>query len=116
MITVIYAIWFIIPAFFFAMALWAKLEQLSKSPKKHDPSDFMKQGFFVLICALIAWVVDQYVLQPNAANLFPDLIPLALLQVLLLPAILSVAAMLTGGMKPIRATFGTKHFKQKGRH
>ena len=116
MITVIYAIWFIIPAFFFALALWARLEQLSKSPKKQSPGDFVKQGIFVLGCSIVAWLFDQYVMQPNPELFLPDLVPLWLLELLLLPVVLSLAAMLTGGLKPIRATYGTRNIQRKGRH
>jgi len=95
----LYAVWFAIPAVFFLTALWAKLEQLSHSPKHHNPRDFMRQGFFVLLCVLLAVAADRYLLP---AIPLPDWMPLAFVQVLLLPLILLITARLVGGTKPIQ--------------
>ena len=84
------------------MALWAKLEQWSDSAKKQNPGDFMRQGVFVLVCVLIAVAIDQYALEAVITPITPDFIPLGFYQVMLLPVVCLLAAMLTGPSKAIR--------------
>jgi len=97
----LYALWFAIPAFFFLTALWAKLEQLSRSPRRQNPGDFMRQGFFVLLCVLAAIGIDRYLLTALNDKL-PAWLPLPFLQVLLLPLVLLIGARLIGSSKPIK--------------
>ena len=98
----LYAIWLAVPLFFFLMALWAKLEQISKSAKRQNPGDFMRQGTFVLFCVFAAMAIDQYLLVPSISPSLPSWLPAAFLQVLLLPVILLMAARSLGGTKPIK--------------
>jgi uncharacterized membrane protein len=94
--TALYVIWFLCPTFFFVLALWAKLEQMSGSVKKHDPISLFRQGVFLLICVLIACLVDTYVLEGMVASLSPDFIPLGFYQIMLLPVILVIGAQVIG--------------------
>jgi hypothetical protein len=112
-IKVIYTVWFLIPLAFFLMALWATLEKIGKSPKKQHPADFSRQGAFALLCVFVALGVDQYLLQPNE-GMFSEWLPLPVVQVLLLPIVLSIGAAVWGGSKPIKITkFGrTSSVKQ----
>ena len=100
--TFIYIVWFLLPISFLTLALWAWLERLSKSPKKQNPADFLKQALFLAVCVGLAVLIDTYFLESIAAAIAPDLIPLLLYQILLLPLILLIAAKLFGGSKPIR--------------
>ena len=98
----LYIIWFLIPGFFFLMALWAWLEKLSDKQRQQNPKDFLKQGLFVLLCSLIAVVIDAFALESIANSLLGDYIPLPLLQILLLPVILYIGAISIGPSKQIR--------------
>ena len=103
--TVLYTIWFLIPTFYFVMSLWSYLEKLSNKTKREKPSDFVKQGVFVLACVFLSIGVDQFFLEGIHQNVFMpfagDWIPLEFLQIVLLPAVLLAAALLFGGSKPI---------------
>lgn len=98
----IYIIWAIIPLFFFSMALYAKLEQISNKAKKQNPADFMRQGVFVLVCVVICLVIDQQILEGLVTKYSPEFIPLGFYQILLLPLVLYLAAMAFGPSKDLR--------------
>jgi hypothetical protein len=100
----LYIIWFLIPAFFLFMALYAKLEQFGNSPRKQNPLDFLKQGLFVLLCIGIAVLIDQYVLESFVNSFSPDFIPLGFYRVILLPLLLYIGARLIGPTKDISIT------------
>jgi len=100
-INVLYGIWFLLPLFFFTLALWAWLERLSKSPKRQNPKDFMRQGTFLLGSAVLALLINEYVLQEGAADLLPNWLPLTFVQIMLLPIILLLGAKMFGGTTPI---------------
>ncbi len=55
-----------------------------------------------MLCVLLAIGIDRWLLVPHISSLLPDYIPLAVLQVLLLPLILLIAARTAGGTKPIK--------------
>lgn len=97
----LYAIWFAIPVFFFLAALWSKLEQIGKSPRRQNPGDLLRQGTFMLGCVIVAILLDQYAL-PEVGDALPSWLPLGVVQVLLLPVVLLIAAKLVGGAKPIK--------------
>jgi hypothetical protein len=99
--TFLYTVWLLIPGAFFLIALWARLEQLSKSAKKHNPGDFLRQGFFLLGCSAIAILADHYGLSRLEGASFTDWAPLGLLQLLLLPAIWLIAAQVFGGSRAV---------------
>jgi len=99
--TVLYIIWFLIPASFFILALFARLEQMGGSVRKQNPVDFLRQGFFVLIAVLVAVAIDRYILPGFVAAWAPDYLPLGLFQILLLPAVLLGASYLIGPSKSI---------------
>jgi len=99
---VLYVIWFLIPTFFFLIALWGKLEEISDKTKKHNPSDFINQGIFVLLCVGVAIVIDQYLLPDFITPSLPDWIPVGFVQILLLPLVLLVASKIVGPSSNIR--------------
>ena len=99
--TLLYGIWFLFPAFFFVMAFWSYLEKISNKHKKENPGDFLSQGIFVLICVAICIIIDQFALESFWQSLLSDYVPLGFLQILLLPAVLYIGAMLIGPSKAI---------------
>ena len=98
---VIHVIWFTIAGFFLLAALWAKLEQSSGRPKRSNPEDLFRQGLFVLGCVVVAYVIDDYVLQGVGLQYLPSWMPIGFVQLLLLPAILYIAAAILGPSKQI---------------
>ena len=102
MTTLLYIIWFGIPALFLLLALWAKLEELSGKSKKENPGDFFKQGLFVLACAFATLLLDIYALPGIAENMMPSWIPLLFLRIILFPLVLYVGALAVGPTKQIR--------------
>lgn len=105
--SVLYGVWFLIPTFFLVLALWGKLEQLSGQAKRDDIGDYVRQGVFVLVCALVSVFIDKYMLESFHAFLQSFLVldfSIWLLKVLLLPVVLYVAAFVAGPSKQIRIT------------
>ena len=100
----LYLLWFLLPAFFFGIALWSKLEQFSNKHKRENAGDFFRQGIFVSVCVLLSVLIDQYALGGIVTSLSPDFIPLGFYQVLLLPLVLYLAAMLVGPSKAVTAS------------
>lgn len=94
--TALYTIWLLFPIFFFFVFLWRFLEQLSGKPVKGSPSDAVRQGFFVLACVLVCIVIDQYILSAVVDTIAPEFLPLELFQVVLLPAVFYLAALIIG--------------------
>jgi hypothetical protein len=97
----VYIIWFGLPALFFSLSLWSKLEQLGKSHKKQNPGDFFRQGVFLLVCALICLVLDRYVLEWFVENIAPEATPLGFYQLIIFPLVMVIGAKFAGGSKPI---------------
>ncbi len=102
--TFIYGVWALLPLFFFLMALWAKLEQISDKQRKQNPGDLVKQGAFVLVCVLVSILIDQFVLESLAESIAPSIIPLGFYQVILLPVVLLIAAKIAGPTKAVSIT------------
>lgn len=102
MLTLLYVIWFLIPLFFFSIALWSTLESAGGKHKRENPGDFFRQGVFALVCVLISVAIDQTVLEGLVGTFSPDFIPLGVYQVLLLPFILYLAARILGPTQDIR--------------
>ena len=100
--TALYIVWFVIPTFFFLMALWSSLEKLSGRPKKENSEDFFKQGLFVLGCVLLAVLIERYAIDFITNSLFQGIVPKGVWQVLLLPLILLVAAKILGPSQDIK--------------
>ena len=101
--TFLYILWFLIPIFFFVMALWAKLEQLgNKKGKKQNPGDFFKQGIFVLGCAIVSVLLDKFVLPKLVETISPDWLPMGFYQAVLLPVVMVLGAKIVGGSEEIR--------------
>ena len=114
--TAIYIIWFLIPACFFLLALWAKLEKMSaQSWVKERSLEYLKQGFFVLACVLVSIVIDRYFLEGLSDALSPELVPLWFYEVLLLPVVLYIGALLAGPSKDIRITRAPGRGRQHGK-
>ena len=99
--TALYILWFLVPLFFFTMALWAWLERMGNREKKENPGDLMRQGVFVLICVLISIFIDQFMLDGVMSTFVGDWVPRGFLQVLLLPLVLLIGAITVGGSKEI---------------
>jgi len=100
----LYVVWFLIPAAFFLLALWSKLEQIGKAGKHESTSDLIHQGFFVLVCVLIAVLIDRFLLEKAVTAYSPDLLPIGFYQTILLPLILVIGAKLVGSSKEIKIT------------
>jgi len=100
--TFLYGVWFLFPLLFFIIALWSKLGALSDKHKGENSGDLLKQGVFVLACALLAVLVDQYLLQKLVDSVSPDWIPLGFYQALLLPIIFLIVGKLVGKSAEIR--------------
>lgn len=112
---VIYAIWAVLPIFFFVVALWSKLEEFgSKSKKRDDAADFFRQGLFVLICVIISVVIDRFFLEKLVAPL-SDFLPESFFRIALLPTILLLAARFVGPSKQIRITKSARPTERKVR-
>lgn len=100
--TAIYIVWAIIPIFFFILALWAKLEQVSNKSKRQNPGDFLRQGTFVLVCVFISLLIDHYLLNWAFEAFSPEWIPLGFYQIILLPLVLCIAASAFGPSRDLR--------------
>lgn len=116
MTTFLYIIWFLIPLFFFSVALWATLEQLGGKEAKGGTADAWRQGFFVLGCVGVAVLIDRTVLPDLVANWAPDALPLGFFQAILLPLILYIAALIFGGSKEILIGKAPKPSRGKRKH
>lgn len=97
--TILYSIWALLPLLYFILALWGKLEQMSKSVSKQNPEDFSRQAIFLLCCVGVGILADKFLL-PSLAGMLPSFIPFGFLQVILLPIILLIGSMLIGGKEP----------------
>jgi hypothetical protein len=100
----LYILWFIIPALYFTVALWAKLESLNGKRSSGDPSNFIKQGSFILACSGICVWLDQYYLEDITQSIFGEWFPLILAQITIFPFMLLIGAQLLGGSKPVTLT------------
>ena len=112
---VLYVLWFLLPLFFFSLALWSKLEQVGGKKQQDHPSDFIRQGIFVLICVCIAIGIDQYLLKYFYDSLGLTFAPFGFFQVLLLPFVLVVAAKVVGPTKDIQISKSPNPSKGKQR-
>lgn len=100
--TLLYVVWFLLPLFFFGIALWAKLEKISNRRKGHDnPGDYFRQGIFVSGCVLASVAIDQFFLEPVLSPMMPNAIPVGVVQTLLLPALLWTAGKIFGPSQEI---------------
>lgn len=102
--TALYIIWFLIPIFFFVLALWSKLEHISSKGALHgrQAKDFFIQGSFVLGCVLVALFIDLYTFDAFIRPALPPSIPTGFVKIILLPLILLIGAKVVGGSKPVR--------------
>lgn len=103
MIYLLYLLWIMAPLSYLLMLLWAWLEGRGKRERRSDLNDLWHQLLFLTGCVIAAFIIDLYLLDHIYRSVVPEFIPKGLLQVLLLPAILSLAAPLVGGSEPIRA-------------
>jgi putative copper export protein len=102
MSTLLYIVWIGLPAIFFFLWLWAKLEDRAKKTNRSDAGDLFRQFCFVTPCVIATILIDQTILPDIKAAILPDSVPLFVVQVLLLPAILYIGAMVIGPSKQIR--------------
>lgn len=113
--TTIYVLWSLVPLFFLLTWLWGVLERLGKEEKRGSSLDAFKQFFFVLLCVLVCIAIDQTVLADIVSNIFADFLPLALFQVILLPVVLYLGALVIGPSKQILITKAPSPTKPKKR-
>ena len=95
----IHFIWILIPAVYLFYGIWGILEQLSKSNQKQNPNDFFRQGAFVAVCVGIAFIIDYNFLENFVDGTLGGAIPIELAQVLLLPLIFVIGAIILGPTK-----------------
>lgn len=113
--TVIYSLWGLFTSIFFLMALWTFLEKVSGRDKRDQPWEYLKQGFFVLACVGVSFLIDNLFLEDLVSATFGDMIPLGFFQILLLPFVLLTGAKLIGGSKPILIT-KSQNFSTRNRY
>jgi hypothetical protein len=106
--TILYILWYSWGALYFVMGIWAVLEKVGKSQKKQNPQDFFRPGVFVTIVAIVATIIDLYFIESLAA--WVKIEPL-LLRIALFPALLAVAAKITGPTKSISISANKKRPK-----
>lgn len=94
--TALYALWFSVPALFFGLTLWIKLERLSGEKKKESSTDLINQGIFTLGCVVVSIIIDQLFLQDLIASTVGDLFPLGFYQFFLFPFVLLIGAKIVG--------------------
>lgn len=100
---VLYFIWGAIPAFFFLMALWSWLEKVGGKKRQERPEDFLRQGFFVLGCVIMAFIIEAHVLKDLVAMVpYANTAPYGIYQVVLLPFLLYAASKIVGPTKDIK--------------
>lgn len=114
--TALYAVWFLIPLSFLLIALWSKLEDLSGRERHENVGDYIRQGGFLFICAVVCVLLDSYLLEGFYLSLSPDWIPLGFYQVLLFPFVLVIMAKLIGPSKKPLVLRGQDTRKKPGRH
>lgn len=100
--SLIYGVWSLVPLFFLLNWLWGVLERTGKEQKRGSSIDSFKQFLFVLACVGVAVLIDQLFLEDLVNSLIPDLFPLAFYQVLLLPLVLYLGALVLGPSRHIR--------------
>jgi len=100
--SVLYGVWFLFPGFYLIAMIYCKLEQVSGKRIRHNLKDYVHHMFFLLACALISILLDQYALADIAQSIYPDLIPLGFYRIILFPVVLLLGAKLLGGSKEIR--------------
>ena len=99
---ILYILWFMLPLFFFGLALWSKLEKVGGKKQQDHPSDFIRQGVFVLFCVLIAVGIGQCFLKSFVDFLAIPGLPFGFLQWMLLRLVLWLLAQLIGPTKDIQ--------------
>jgi hypothetical protein len=101
----LYAIWFLVPAFFLVLALWSKMEHLaSRGERGRDAADLARQGVFVLVAACLCLAIDTYVFLPHVEPILPTWLPIGVLEVAIFPLILVLQALIVGPSKNIAIT------------
>jgi hypothetical protein len=113
MTTALYIIWGLVPLFFFLMALWSFLEKTTGKRKHERPGDLFKQGLFVSFCVVLSILIEAFVLKDLVEATVQDLIPYGVFQIVLLPVILYLGAMLIGPSKPIQISKAPSSSKRK---
>jgi hypothetical protein len=113
--TSIYVLWSLVPLFFLLTWLWGVLERLGKEEKRGSSIDAFKQFLFVLFCVAVCIVIDQTILEDVVNSLFADFLPLPVYQVLLLPLILYLGALVIGPSKQILISKAPSPTKPKKR-
>ncbi|MBX7145044.1 MAG: hypothetical protein K1X79_11380 [Oligoflexia bacterium] len=111
--TLLYIIWFLIPTFFLGAWLWGTLEKFGGNEQRGATKDALKQAFFVLACVLMSVAIDQSLLPDLVSSYAPDFLPLGFFQVILLPAILYIGALIVGPSREIRISKAPRLGKRK---
>jgi len=102
--TAVFVIWGILPSFFFLMALWGWLEGLRSSTKKRtdEVRDLLRQGAFILCCVAATFGLYRLIVTPYLNPILEPFVPPFLVQLLLLPLVLYIGALLAGPSKEIK--------------
>ena len=102
--TTVYLIWGILPSVFLLMALWGWLEGLGSSAKKRtdEVQDLLRQGAFILCCVVVTYGLYRFVVAPYLNPIIEPYVPPFLVQLLLLPLVLYLGALIAGPSKDIK--------------
>lgn len=109
----LYIIWFLIPLFFFLMALWVQTEKWSGKASRENVKDYIKQGGFVLLCVLLSVGIDYFAIARMDLDKLPSWLPPNFLRVFILPLVLYIAALIIGPTRDIRIEREGKLSKEK---
>jgi hypothetical protein len=95
-------IWILLPASLFLFALYNWVDSKSRKGKSSKHSNFLfKQAIFVFFAVIIAFAIDEYLLDLFLEKFVGDIVTRILAQILLLPSILYLLALLVGSGKPV---------------
>ena len=100
--TIIYVLWALIPLFFFLLALWSFLEKTGGKKKSERPGDLLRQGIFVALCVVVCIVIGIYLLPSLIESFFGNVVPTIVFQIVLLPIVLALGAMIYGPTRDIK--------------
>jgi len=84
------------------ISLWAVLEKKFGHRKHEQPGDYSRQGWFTLFCVIVAFIIDIFTLENLVASYSPRVIPLPFYQLILLPLIMYIGAMIVGPSAELR--------------
>jgi hypothetical protein len=84
------------------MALWLWLEGIRGKKHTNEVNDFLKQGFFVLVCVGLTYGIYEMIFIPYINPSIEKFVPTFLIKFFLLPVVLYLAAIIVGPTKDIK--------------